>query len=120
MTPTNLMLIFLGGGIGSLMRFWISTIAYFQYSKFPVATFLANLVASIVLGMSFRYFQLNETQHWIRYFVMIGFCGGFSTFSTFTAENFQLIQQSEFYYCALYSVASFLACLIGFGLAWKF
>lgn len=120
MTPSNLLLIFLGGGMGSLMRFWISTIAYFQYSKFPVSTFLSNVIATMILGFSFRYFQIHDTQHWIRYLIMIGFCGGFSTFSTFTAENFQLIQQSEFYYSALYSFASLIACFIGFGLAWKF
>ncbi len=120
MTLSNFILVFIGGGLGSLLRFWISTFNYFQYSKFPVATFISNLAASFILGYAFKWFQLNDSKQWVQYFIMIGFCGGFSTFSSFTAENFMLLRQSEFYLSALYSVSSFLACLIGFALAWKF
>ena len=86
-------LIFIGGGIGSLTRFFLSK--YIQDSvlkSFPFGTLGVNIVASLVLGL-FLGFSDNKVlinPHY-KALIAIGFCGGFSTFSTFSNDTLQLI-----------------------------
>jgi CrcB protein len=89
-------LIFIGGGLGSLVRFSVSK--YFPsqaYFNLPIATFLSNFVASLILGL-FIGMELNGKMPInYRYFIAVGFCGGFSTFSTFSADTLQLMQTNR-------------------------
>jgi CrcB protein len=105
----SIFLVFLGGGIGSVLRFLLSKIIPFQANAFPWSTLLSNVLASLVLA--FVVFQFKDSEKWtgIQPLVLIGFCGGLSTFSTFSYENFQLLQQGQL---ALF----WLNVLISFGL----
>ena len=116
MTLYKMVLVFLGGGLGSISRYLIAIYLHSSTTKIPVATLIANIVSCFILGISYKYYKIDETQYWIWFFVMIGFCGGMSTFSTFTAENFQLIQQAQFFQFASYTIISLVLCLIFFWL----
>jgi fluoride exporter len=96
--------VFLGGGVGSLVRYGISTLflRWDVNGSFPWATLSANFLAAIFLAwLILRYnVQLPGKQHW-QALLAIGFCGGFSTFSTFSYENYQLLRDGLIGYALL-------------------
>lgn len=116
----SLLLVFFGGGLGSLLRFlfskWIKTPA----TDFPTATFVTNFLACLILGMLSNYLgeAKEETEKVMAALFMTGFCGGFSTFSTLNLETYQLIQsgsyQTAFLYCVSNVVLGFVGIAIGF------
>ncbi|MGY8952394.1 MAG: fluoride efflux transporter CrcB [Flavobacteriales bacterium] len=87
------LLIFLGGGLGSVLRFLISQyISKKIESGIPWGTFVVNILGSLLLGAIIGFFHkmnLSSSQYVV--FFTIGFCGGFTTFSTFTMENLLLL-----------------------------
>jgi len=89
----NYVWIFIGGGLGSMARFLISNLL----SKYNYNYFLA----SVILGFFLAQALAGNGSDFKKALIMTGFCGGFSTFSTFSAESFQLLQQGQFGYAAL-------------------
>ncbi len=109
----NWLAVFVGGGLGSVLRFSISKWMTQYQLDFAWATFVANLVSSIILGALMGYsYRGGLTGQW-SFFWMVGFCGGFSTFSTFTAETLLFIQNGQWHYAILNITLSVSACLIG-------
>lgn len=111
-------LVFLGGGLGSVARYSVGEIALkFYKGNFPIGTLAANFIACLVLGLTIYFFKDKLTQsEWIKYLVLIGFCGGFSTFSTFSMETLKLFQD-QFYLLGILNVLISLALGIGILLA---
>jgi fluoride exporter len=93
----QLLLIFIGGGLGSLTRFSLSKFIQENIDKtFPFGTLGVNVLASLVLGILIGMFEAKTlTNPNYRTFIAIGFCGGFSTFSTFSNDTLQLIQYNR-------------------------
>lgn len=115
MTASFWLVVAAGGAIGALGRaavtVWAGPVGYF-----PIATFLVNLVGSLVIGMAWSYFSRSAGHVLLPAFLMTGVLGGFTTFSTFSLETVQLIQQGAWGSAASYMILSMLCCLLGAGL----
>ncbi len=108
----QLILVFIGGGLGSLARFGVSKALVKWSSVFPFGTLTANILACLIMGF-FAGWTLSkpaDTIHSLRAFIAVGFCGGFSTFSTFSNETIQLLQHNRFVDAALNIVLSLVLC----------
>lgn len=112
----NYLLVFMGGGLGSICRYGISkAVPLFinkQHIGFPFATFFANIISCIILGFLVGLTIKEGITGNQKLILMTGFCGGFSTFSTFTNETYQLFQNGQTSLAFLYVMASLLVCLV--------
>ncbi|OZV67968.1 fluoride efflux transporter CrcB [Winogradskyella aurantia] len=108
----QLILVFIGGGIGSVLRFIIGKWLNSTSDGIPYGTFAANILGSlligIILGMAAKQDSLSPSQ---TLFLATGFCGGFTTFSTFAYENHVFLKSGDFTSFAIYTISSFI---IGF------
>ena len=104
--------VFLGGGGGAVLRFWINRwIVGFEWGRsFPWATFGINVLGSFVLGVVAV--TCAQRPGW-RALLGVGVCGGFTTFSTFSVESLNLIEQERYAAAAGYVIGSVLAGLLG-------
>lgn len=102
------LLVFLGGGIGSLGRYllnrWISGLVV---SSFPYGTFIANVTGCFLIGFLVYFTERFGTASlpW-RLFLVTGFCGGYTTFSSFSFENIELISNHQVFTFLAYTLAS--------------
>jgi CrcB protein len=106
--------VFLGGGLGSCLRYAIGLLLSDEGRVFPWATLAANGLSCILLGALFSIADRGGLPHPHRLLFMTGLCGGFSTFSTFTLETFQLAEQGHYAHAAgnvSLSLAICLGCL---------
>ena len=105
------LLVFIGGGIGSVCRLGLSFWLAGWRQAFPWATFLANVLACFVLGVLVGLNLKHKLTPSIGVLLMSGFCGGFSTFSTFSNETFQMLAAGAWGKAAGYIFLSILLCL---------
>ena len=120
----SFLLVFLGGGLGSSLRYLV-TIAMNQYSKvLPFGTFTVNMLGCLLIGLILGYAQKENTLTSNQTLLLAtGFCGGFTTFSAFANENLELIKNGEILNLSVYTIGSILvgvlAVCIGFYLTNK-
>jgi len=117
----NYIWIFIGGGLGSVARYELGQkISRFAGTGFPFATLGVNIVSCLILGIVLGIFGPKAMQNnSVKLFAAIGFCGGFSTFSAFTAESFELIRTGNYFFAGAYMVLSIAVCLISFWAGWQ-
>ena len=110
----SFILVFLGGGLGSGLRYLVA-IAMNQYSKvLPFGTFTVNMIGCLLIGLVLGYAQKENTLTSNQTLLLAtGFCGGFTTFSAFASENLELIRNGELFNFSIYAIGSvFLGILL--------
>ena len=108
----QLLLVFVGGGIGSVLRFLIGRFLNSPQTGIPYGTFVANILGSLLIGIILGLAAKNETLDNNQTLLLAtGFCGGFTTFSTFAYENHVFLKSGDFTSFALYTILTFV---IGF------
>lgn len=113
------LVIFVGGGVGAVFRYILSFLisSYFGI-VFPVGTLTVNVIGSFVIGFFAYLSEVAILSSVARAFVMIGVIGGFTTFSTFSLENINLLRDGEFLYFFLNVLFSLifglLAVILGY------
>ena len=115
----KILLVGLGGAIGTMFRYLLSNL--FKTNTFPFSTLIINITGSFVIGIVLA---LSEKNHFIsdnlKLFLATGICGGFTTFSTFSAENMAFLKAGNYTMALLYILTSVGACIIAIFAAFKF
>jgi len=110
----NVLAIFLGGGIGAVLRYLVgfNLSKYFEISL-PISTFLVNIIGSFVIGFLFFFFmEKTGITPALRLALTVGFCGGLTTFSTFSLEVFGMLTNHQFVQAFSYIVLSIIVCVL--------
>lgn len=106
-----------GGALGSMARYSLSGLLGKYIQTFPLAIMSINIAGSfllaLIVGLLARYSQGSQTQYLL---LAVGFCGGFTTFSTFSLESWQLISSGKLGFAAVYILGSVVFSILAFGL----
>ncbi|MHB9055827.1 MAG: fluoride efflux transporter CrcB [Paludibacteraceae bacterium] len=106
----QLLLIGFGGFIGSIARYLVSKLNLtWNFHSIPMGTLTVNIVGSLLIGFMLGIFVNSNLVHTnLKLFLVVGFCGGFTTFSSFTNENFLLLQNGQILTALIYIVGSII------------
>jgi CrcB protein len=120
-SPMILLLIALGGAVGSVARYLLGGLVQRTlHPDFPIGTLAVNIIGCALIGVFAKLFLHSQTELPLRATLMVGFCGGFTTFSAFSNETLGLIQGGEWtragVYVGLSVIASLGATAAGFAL----
>ena len=107
--------VFLGGGIGSVIRYLLGISFSKSTLSLPIATLSANIISCLIFGISLWAFnsKLQENSN-LKVFLLTGICGGLSTFSTFSYETFELFRQQNYIWASANILVSVLLCVLIF------
>ena len=109
----QILLVFVGGGFGSIARYLIGKYLNNSENGIPYGTFTANVIGSlligIILGLAIKNNTFSQQQTLL---LATGFCGGFTTFSTFAYENHIFLKNGDFTSFAFYTIASFVVAFL--------
>ncbi len=109
MSFSNLLWVGMGGFVGSALRYLISAavIALRLDTPLPIATLTVNIVGSFIIGLLLAILDSNS----LYYLLVVGLCGGFTTFSTFSADTLALLRTGHYSWAIGYIMLSVVLCL---------
>ncbi len=109
----NYLFVSIGAALGGALRYWMADfVQKYLPISFPYGTLTVNVVGSFILGIII--FVVDSRQiinYQTKIFLTIGFCGGFTTFSTFSLETINLLRHSEYFYAFLNIMLNVILCL---------
>ncbi len=109
----NILYVGLGGFLGSVFRYLIGYVIADMTEKIPSGIIVANVVGCFIIGVLAQFFvqnvNVNET---LKLFLMVGFCGGLTTFSSFSLESISFLKMGETLIFVLYVSITFILCLL--------
>ena len=111
---TKILLVFIGGGLGAVSRFLVTTALAGKLGNFPLGTLTVNFFGSLLMGLVLGILasRVHFGAEQIKLFIAVGFLGGFTTFSSFSAETLALIQNGQIFAATLNVVVSVVAGLV--------
>ena len=106
----TLLVIGMGSFAGGVLRYLLSRyVQHFSAVSFPLGTLLVNVVGCFLIGLFYGLFERENLMNLhLRLFMTVGFCGGFTTFSTFMNESFQLLKNDDFFFLLFYLTLSLI------------
>ncbi|MDO5305000.1 MAG: fluoride efflux transporter CrcB [bacterium] len=113
----KLLAIFTGGGIGAVLRFLVGFLCKNHNLTLPIATFFVNIIGSFIIGFVLAYSVLKtDFSPTTKLFLTVGFCGGLTTFSTFSAECLDYLASGKIIEFFIYTLLSVAVCVVAAGL----
>jgi CrcB protein len=107
----------IGGALGSVGRYWLNGLVSARFETFPMGTLVINVLGSFIIGI-FAALTMpegrmsSEGRAFATQFVMIGLCGGFTTFSSFSLQTLNLLRDREWLYAGGNVLLSVIVCLV--------
>ena len=121
-TPLTWLAVAAGGALGSLARFWMTgAVTALTGPRYPIGTLLINVLGSFVIGavagLTLTPARMGMHPD-LRVFLMVGVCGGFTTFSAFSLQTLELMQNGDTAAAAFYVTASVVMCVVFTWFGW--
>jgi CrcB protein len=106
----NFVYVAIGGALGAMLRYSLN---YLPVSTaFPFKTLIANIFGSFIIGMIAGVADIKGVDEKLSLLLKVGFCGGFTTFSTFSLETMTLIEKGDWGVAAIYAATSVIVCVL--------
>ena len=103
-----------GGAVGAVLRYLTSNFYRFYFPNFPIGTLFINFIGSFLIGILASNLESRGTSYiFITYFLIIGILGSFTTFSTFSLETVQLVNDKKLFLSLIYILLSISLCIFG-------